>query len=174
MMFLSSLLGWTHGMSNPPRSMETWATLHRAHARVLGELSRRLEAERDVSVLEHGSLYELNSAPDRQLRMAVLAERLGMSPSATTRLVDRLVERGWVRRDTPPRNRRIINVVITPDGRRAYVRNNRPFTVAVEQAVRARLTDDEMATLISLLVRLSGDGEVRRAPSRASAKEGAA
>ena len=90
-----------------------------------------METERDVSVLEHGSLYELNSSPDRRLRMAELAERLGLSSSATTRLVDRLEARGWVRRESPRDNRRIINVLITTDGRRAYVRNNRPFNAAV-------------------------------------------
>ncbi len=141
-------------MTDAPRTMETWATLHRAHARVLGELSRRMEAERDVSVLEHGSLYELNSAVGRRLRMADLAERLGLSPSATTRLVDRLEERGWVRRESPRENRRTINVLITADGRRAYVRNNRPFTAVVKQAVTARMSDDEMTQLIGLLGRL--------------------
>ncbi len=137
--------------------METWATLHRAHARVMAELSRRLERERGVSVLEHGSLYELNSAPGRHLRMADLAERLGLSPSATTRLADRLEERGWVRRESPPGNRRTINVVITMDGRRAYVRNNRAFSAAVERALSARLSDDEMATLVALLGRLCAE-----------------
>jgi len=141
-------------MTDAARTMETWATLHRAHARVLNDLSRRMEAERDVSVLEHGCLYELNSTPGRQLRMATVAERLGMSPSAATRLVDRLEERGWIRRASPPENRRTVNVAITADGRRAYVRNNRPFTVAVEDAIGARLTAQEMVRLISLLGRL--------------------
>jgi len=135
--------------------METWATLHRAHARVMGDLGRRMDAERGVSVLEHGSLFELNRAPGRRLRMAELAERLGLSPSATTRLVDRLDQRGWVERHSPKENRRTVNVLITADGRRAYVRNNRPFTAAVEDAVGARLSADEMAMLVSLLGRLS-------------------
>lgn len=141
-------------MVDPQRTMETWATLHRAHARVMAELGRRMERERDVSVLEHGSLYELNSAPWRHLRMAELAERLGLSPSAATRLVDRLEERGWVRRDSPRENRRTIDVLITADGRRAYARNNRPFTAAVQEAMTARMSEDEMTQLIGLLGRL--------------------
>ncbi len=145
-------------MSHAPRAMETWATLHRAHARVMAELSRRMEAERGVSVLEHGSLYELNSAHGRSLRMAELAERLGLSPSATTRLVDRLEERGWVRRESPRENRRTINVVLTTGGRRAYLRNNRPFTAAVEKGLSARLSDVEMETLVQLLGRLCQPG----------------
>ena len=142
-------------MSNAPLTMITWVTLHRAHARVRGYLTRRMEAECGVSVLEHGSLYELSSAPDRRLPMAELADRLGLSPSATTRLVDRLEERTWVRRESPRENRRTVNVIITPDGRRAYVRNNRLFTATVQEAVAAHLDAEEMSTLISLLRRLS-------------------
>lgn len=134
--------------------METWATLHRAHARVLSSLSRRMEAERDVSVLEHGCLYELASAPKRTLQMADLAGRLGISPSALTRLIDRLEERGWVWRESPRENRRAIHVVITPEGRRAYVRNNRPFTQAVDELIAAQLSDAQMLELIGLLERL--------------------
>lgn len=143
-------------MTNAPLTVITWATLHRAHARVRGQLTRRLEAERGVSVLEHGSLYELSSAPERRLLMAELADRLGLSPSATTRLVDRLEGRGWVVRESPRENRRTINVIITADGHRAYVRNNRLFTAVVEEAVGAHLDEHEMTTLISLLGRLSG------------------
>jgi DNA-binding MarR family transcriptional regulator len=70
--------------------------------------------------------------------------------------VDRLEERAWVRRESPRENRRTVNVIITADGRRAYVRNNRLFTATVEEAVAAHLSEDEMSTLISLLRRISG------------------
>ncbi len=77
----------------------------------------------------------------RALRMAELAERMGLSPRAATRLVDRLEEHVWVRRESPRQDRRTIDVLITTDGRRAYVRNNRPFTAAAEEAVTARMSD---------------------------------
>jgi len=117
-----ALLGST-AITDAPRTTETWAALHRAHARVMAEL----------------------------------AERLGLSPSATTRLVDRLEERGWVRRESPRENRRTIRVLITTERRRAYGRNNLPFTAAVEEAMTARMSDDEMSQLIGLLGRLCRD-----------------
>lgn len=83
--------------------------------------------------------------------MAELAERMGLSPRAATRLVDRLEERGWVRRGSARQDRRTIDVLLTTDGRRAYVRNNRPFTAAVEEAVTAGMSDEEMTQLIGLL-----------------------
>lgn len=140
--------------SEPGHAMEAWVTLHRAHSSTLLELSRRMEAERGVSVLEHGALYEVLTAAGRQLRMGELAQRLGATPSATTRLVDRLVARGWLRREAPPDNRRTILVTITGDGRRAYVRNNPPFMAAVEDALADRLHEAEMTQLVELLKKL--------------------
>ncbi len=141
-------------MSDPPAVLVIWATLHRTHARVLGELTHRMEATCGVSVLAHGSLYQLNAAPGRVLRMARLADLLGLSPSATTRLVDRLEECGWVRREVPPGDRRAINVQITSEGRLTFVRNNRLFLAAVEQTLGGQLSGDELAQLRSLLDRL--------------------
>jgi DNA-binding MarR family transcriptional regulator len=132
-------------------SMRTWATLHRADARLSIELTRRMERERGVSLNEHGSLFELNRSAGRRLRLQDLGERLGISPSSVTRLADRLEERGWIRREMPADNRRTIYAVVTLAGRRAYVRNNRAFAAAIEQAVSSRLTEDQMEQLSGLL-----------------------
>ena len=86
--------------------------------------------------------------------MAELAERMGLSPSPATRLVDRLEEHGWVRRESPRQDRRTIDVLLTTDGRRAYAHNNRPCTAAVEHPITARMSDEEMTQLIGLLGRL--------------------
>ncbi len=62
-------------------------------------------------------------------------------------------------------------MLITIDGRRAYVRNNRPFTAAVEQTVSTRLSNDEQATLITLLGRLGTGNLARQASGRSLMNE---
>jgi len=47
-----------------------------------------------------------------------LADHLGQLPSTTTRLCDRLVEAGWITRETNPDNRRTIELGLTRLGRR--------------------------------------------------------
>lgn len=131
--------------------MQVWVALHRAHAAALLDLTRTMEAVGDVSVIEHGCLYELTSAPNRRLRMTELAERLGLSPSAATRVIDRLEVRGWVEREIPGNNRRTVLVRPTVDGRRAFVRNNRRFSAAVQAAMGARLSEAQMTDLTRLL-----------------------
>ena len=47
---------------------------------------------------------------------ADLARDLAHDKGATTRLVDTLVERGWVTRDRDAADRRVINLALTPTG----------------------------------------------------------
>jgi DNA-binding MarR family transcriptional regulator len=51
--------------------------------------------------------------------MGELASRLGIGVSAATGLVDRLVERGVLKRDSDPADRRVVRVRMSPAGIRA-------------------------------------------------------
>jgi DNA-binding MarR family transcriptional regulator len=51
--------------------------------------------------------------------MSELASRLGVGVSAATGLVDRLVERGVLERDSDPADRRVVRVRMSPAGIRA-------------------------------------------------------
>jgi len=83
-----------------------WSTFLRAHARVTRELERDLEAEQDLSLADYDLLYELAVADGRRLRMSELADRLALSRSGATRLVDRLEAAGLVDRQTCATDRR--------------------------------------------------------------------
>jgi DNA-binding MarR family transcriptional regulator len=106
-----------------------WLELYQASASLRGELSRRLEAEADMTVLEQDVLWYLSNAVDRRMTMSELAGRLMISRSGATRLVDRLERRGWVGRESQPDNRRVTYAVLTSAGaqamRRAFLVVNR-------------------------------------------------
>ncbi len=46
-------------------------------------------------------------------------DQLGVTRGGLTRIVDRLVERGWIERDRPASNGREVYAVLTADGQRA-------------------------------------------------------
>ncbi len=48
-----------------------------------------------------------------------VASSLGVTPPTVTRLVDGLVDRGWVERITPPENRRSLFLKLTAEGEKA-------------------------------------------------------
>lgn len=50
------------------------------------------------------------------LKLVALAELLGVNPSTATRTVDRLVNAGWVQRQSNPESRREVTIALTRSG----------------------------------------------------------
>src|SRR4029453_1760877 len=48
--------------------------------------------------------------------MLALATRLRITPGGLTRIIDRLVDRGWIQRDRPADNRREVYATLPPAG----------------------------------------------------------
>jgi hypothetical protein len=78
--------------------MRAWQALLHAHHDVIQKLDQELRREHDMPLAWYDVLLRLARAPDQALRMTDLAERVMLSPSGLTRLVDRLVARGLVQR----------------------------------------------------------------------------
>jgi len=96
--------------------LRPWVAFLQSHA----ALSRRLEAELRaagrISLAEYDALVQLAAADDRQLRMNELADRVLLSRSGVSRLVDRLERQGWVRRATCPADARGAWAILTDAG----------------------------------------------------------
>ena len=93
-----------------------WRTLIHAHARLFRRLDEELQAAHGISLAEYDALLQLANAPGRRLRMSVLAERVLLSRSGITRLVDRLVADRMVERSVCPTDARGAEATLTPDG----------------------------------------------------------
>lgn len=61
-------------------------------------------------------LIRLSRIPDHRSPMNVLAGSMRVSGSSLTKLVDRLSELGYARRDASENDRRVVYVVLTPAG----------------------------------------------------------
>jgi DNA-binding MarR family transcriptional regulator len=79
-------------------------------------------AETGVSHSEYDVLLNVATGPREGLRPTDLAERVLITKSGLTRLLDRLVERGYIERQSCPSDRRGHLIVLTADGRRAFRR----------------------------------------------------
>lgn len=80
------------------RELAAWRGLLQAHAEVTQALDAQMRAEHGLAVSAYEVLMFLGDAPDRRLRMSEIADRVLLSRSGLTRLVDRLVELGYVTR----------------------------------------------------------------------------
>jgi DNA-binding MarR family transcriptional regulator len=139
---------------------EAWKAFIRAQAELIQTLSRELEAEQGLPLTFYDVLIQLSIAGGR-LRMSELADAVVLSRSGVTRLVDRMVRDGLVRREACPEDRRSLYATLTPAGRRALKRA-RPFHLrGVAEHFGRHLSDDEAKIIAAALGRIapSPDGE---------------
>ncbi|MDP9245248.1 MAG: MarR family transcriptional regulator [Chloroflexota bacterium] len=79
-------------------------------------------ADTGVSHSEYDVLVNVATGPKDGLRPTELAERVLITKSGLTRLLDRLVDRGYIERRACASDRRGQLIVLTVDGRRAFRR----------------------------------------------------
>jgi DNA-binding MarR family transcriptional regulator len=96
--------------------LAAWRGLLEVHARVIQQLDAQMHAEHGLSVSAYEVLMFLADAPDRRMRMSEIAERVLLSRSGCTRLVDRLVEQGYVTRCAASSDGRGLFAALTPKG----------------------------------------------------------
>lgn len=134
--------------------LSTWRTFLRAHAQVTRRLEHDLLAEHDLPLASYDVLVQLSEAAGRRLRMTELAERVLLSRSGLTRLVDRLVRDGLVERQACPSDARGTLAVLTPAGSARLAGAWPTHLRGVLETVVGRLSSDELVTLGALLSRL--------------------
>lgn len=78
----------------------------------------RRNRQADLTVPQFRALVFLSHSEDASL--SAMAEHLGLSLPAASRMMDVLVRRGLVRRRDQPRDRRRVSLSLTPRGRSAF------------------------------------------------------
>jgi DNA-binding MarR family transcriptional regulator len=126
-----------------------------AHAAVLADVSRDLEAIAGMPLPWFEVLLRLARSPEHQLRMAELAHQVGLSTSGLTRLVDRVEEAGYVERQSCPNDRRGAFAVLTATGQEVLRASLPEHLVSLERRVAAPLGAD--ATRLTDLLRTLRD-----------------
>lgn len=79
-------------------------------------LDRQLQRDAGMPHTYYMILVALSEAPERSMRMSELAARAQSSQSRLSHAVARLEERGWIRRERCPADRRSFFAVLTGDG----------------------------------------------------------
>jgi DNA-binding MarR family transcriptional regulator len=131
---------------------DAWEALLTVHA----EIMRQLAAEDvwcEVSMREYDVLYTL-SKYRKPIRLGELNRRVLLSQPALSRMVDRLVERGLVRRDADPGDGRSVLLSLTAEGRTQQHRTGRPHALGVARRMKSALDDEELNELRDLCAKL--------------------
>jgi len=145
--------------------MAAWRGFIEAHARVLARLSDELLAEESLPVTWYDVLVQLSESEGQRLRMQDLADRVLLSQSGLTRLVDRLQQAGLVERVRCAEDGRGMFAQLTPHGlntlRRAYPTHLR----GVREWFADALSAEEAETLARALGRIAADARPPTGPA---------
>jgi len=126
-------------------------------ARLDRDLDRQLQRDAEMPHAYYMVLAMLSEAPGLTLRMSELAEVTASSPSRLSHAVARLEEKGWVRRQQHPTDRRGALAVLTDDGFAAIEAAAPGHVAAVRAALFDRLDPGQVETMRSLFETLTGD-----------------
>jgi DNA-binding MarR family transcriptional regulator len=152
----------TSQVLTPQASLTAFSRLLRAHSTLWRELSARLVTDHGLTINDYEALLHLSHAENGSLRRVDLAERLMLTPSGVTRLLDGLERDGWVKKGQCDSDARVTYAVLTDEGRERLESAARTHVAQVCEIFEERFSADELDTLGELLGRLpdvSGHGE---------------
>ncbi|WP_248965142.1 MarR family winged helix-turn-helix transcriptional regulator [Sphaerisporangium perillae] len=131
-----------------------WRTLAALHGLIETALERELQSGHDLSVVEYTVLDALSRQDGWHMRMQQLARAAALSSSATTRLVNRLQDRGLLTRILCQDDRRGIYTELTAEGWDLLSRARPAHDAVLVRALAEAEAIPELAPLVEALHRL--------------------
>ena len=135
-----------------------WRTLAALHGLIEAELERALASSVELSVVEYTVLDALSRQDGWHMRMQQLARAAALSPSATTRLVNRLEDRALISRVLCADDRRGIYTELTAIGRSLYERARPIHDETLERVLAEAEQQPELAPVVDGAARRSAAG----------------
>ena len=136
--------------------MDAWQALLHTHHQLTNTLDAELRSEHCLSLGDYDVLVRLARAPEHSLRMAELAQRVMISPSGLTRVVDGLVKEGLVERRRDGADARVVFAQLTEDGHARVRQAARTHLRGIRQHFTARLTEAQLRNVASALQVICG------------------
>ncbi|MBG6058228.1 DNA-binding MarR family transcriptional regulator [Cryobacterium sp. MP_M5] len=126
---------------------EAWGALLQVHAALVPALDKEVQRQTGLPLSWYDVLLELAAEPAGRLRMTDLAERVVLSRSRVSRLVDELASRGLITKEEHPDDRRSAYAAITKAGLAEFQSTAPVYVSAIECQFAANLTDEDLALL---------------------------
>src|SRR5665213_1524402 len=125
------------------------------NARLTKDLGAALESSCQLPLAWFEVLLQLRQSSDGRLKMSQMAEAIVHSTGGTTRLIDRLAEAEFVKRENCPSDRRAIYVAITDAGNTKLDEALSVHLSYLDDHLATRLSNAERSSLTALLTKLN-------------------
>jgi DNA-binding MarR family transcriptional regulator len=141
-------------------AVESFIRLVRGHAAVTRAMNTQLVADHGLTINQYEALLHLARAEERRMRRVDLAERLVLTASGVTRMLDGLERAGYVDRDACASDRRVTYAVLTEAGLDKLRTASESHVADIRAYFEARFSAEELEQLVALLDRLPQDGDI--------------
>ena len=138
-------------------AVASFVRLVQAHSAVTRAINAQLLADHGLTINQYEALLQLAWAEGRRMRRVDLAERLVLTPSGVTRMLDGLEQAGYVDRDACPGDRRVTYAVLTETGLDKLRTSSESHVADIRSYFESRLSAEELDQLVALLERLPTD-----------------
>ena len=137
-------------MHNQLSQNNLWSVFNSTSSRLNQKLYTNIRASFNIHHSWFDVLKALYFAPDYKLKMNEIAERAVMSGSGLTRLIDRMIEAGFIVRELSSSDRRVVEAVLTDAGKQKIEEILPKYQEWVQQLFLEHLSQDEAETLASI------------------------
>lgn len=137
------------------QGLEAWKGLLFGHATLVEVIDKEMAKANLLPLDWYDALLSLEEAPDHKLKMSELADRVLLSKSGLTRLVDRLEAKGYIRREGCRSDRRVAFAVLTPAGLQARKDSWPTYRAAIQTHFASQLSEEEAQIIGDALLRIS-------------------
>jgi DNA-binding MarR family transcriptional regulator len=147
----------TQALERP--GLVAWVGFLRSHAALTRALNSDLVNTHGLTINDYEVLLHLARADDHRLRRVDLAERLILTASGITRLLDGLERAGYVCKAQCASDARVTYAVITDSGVEKLKEASETHLEGVRELFESRYSEAELAILAELLGRLPAAGD---------------
>jgi DNA-binding MarR family transcriptional regulator len=137
-------------------ALDAWRSYLQSHASIVRVLDAELVAAHGMTTRDYEVLLYLSQAEEGHLPMSALAESTMLTRSGITRLVDGLVEAGWIERVACPADARVSYAQLTDRGHERLREAGCTHVASIRRLFLENFSPAEIEQLASLLSRLPG------------------
>lgn len=135
-----------------------WESLFRAQVAIMRSLAADFPSK-EISLNEYDVMFNLSRQPGWRIRLRDLNKHVLLSQPSVSRLVDRLVSRGYLEKEIDPSDGRGAIIGLTQPGYDLFRRVARDHMVTITNRMSDSLDDAELKQLIALCDRLREGAE---------------
>lgn len=141
-------------MKHDTAAIKAWRNLLDYNTEALYRTERELKAAGAIALSAYDILIELETAPEKRLRMYDLSQACILTKSGATKMVNSLEKQGYLKREKCPSDLRGFHAVITARGSAAVRKAWPVYRQCIENFFTSALNAQEIKQLSEILPKL--------------------